>query len=106
VSSGSLLSRWCAAVAVLCAFGVAVLTAPETALVLGPALLLLLVLVVGVFPGEEALARARDRRWRARRVRAPGRASRPALPDVARPSGISRAFALAMRPPPAVASAR
>jgi hypothetical protein len=106
VSSGSLLSRWCAAVAVLCAFGVAGLLAPPTALMLGPALLLLLVLVVGVFPGEEALARARDRRWRARRVRAPGRVPRPALPDVPRPSGVTRAFALAMRPPPAVAPAR
>lgn len=106
MSSWSLLSRWCAAVAAVCAFGVAVLVAPQTALMLGPALLLLLVLVVGVFPGEEALARARDRRWRARRVRAPGRAPQPALPDVPRPSGVTRAFALAMRPPPAVAPAR
>ena len=106
MSSWSLLSRWCAVVAAVCAFGVAVLVAPQTALMLGPALLLLLVLVVGVFPGEQALARARDRRWRARRVRAPGRTPRPALPDVARPSGVTRAFALAMRPPPAVAPAR
>ncbi|WP_349239878.1 hypothetical protein [Patulibacter sp. SYSU D01012] len=102
----SLISRWCAAVAVLCALGVATLVAPGTALLLAPALLLVLILVVGVFPGEEALARARARRLRARRVRAPGRLPRPVLPDVARPTGVTRAFALAMRPPPAAVAAR
>lgn len=95
-----------AALAVLAALGLAFVAAPQVALLLAPAFLLLLVLVVGVFPGEEAIARARRRRARSRRSRAPGRVLRPALPDVPRPAGLARAFALAMRPPPAFAAGR
>ncbi|MGX6450141.1 hypothetical protein ACVU7I_19045, partial [Patulibacter sp. S7RM1-6] len=80
------ISRWCAAVAVVCALGAVALLAPGTALLLAPAAVLVLVLLLGVFPGEEALARARERRLRSRRVRAPGRLRRPALPDLARPT--------------------
>lgn len=98
------LSRLCTAVAVLAALGLAVVESPQVALLLGPAFLLLLILVVGVFPGEEAISRARSRRARARRPRAPGRVARPVLPDVVRPVGAALAFALAMRPPPAVAA--
>ncbi len=72
---------------------------PSVALVLAPALLLFGALVVGVFPGEEALARARSRRQR-RRVRAPRRIARPVLARLVRPAGRTFAFALAMRPPP------
>lgn len=96
-------TRVLAAVAVLTALGLAFVASPDVALLLAPALLLLLVLVVGVFPGEEAIARARARRTRARPSRAPGRVLRPVLPDVVRPAGAALAFALAMRPPPAVA---
>lgn len=95
------ITRFCAALAVLAALGLAVVESPHVALLLGPALLLLLILAVGVFPGEEAIARARARRARARRSRAPGRVTAPVLPDVLRPAGAKLAFALAMRPPPA-----
>ncbi len=98
------ITRVLAAVAVLAALGLAVVESPHVALLLAPALLLLLILVVGVFPGEEAIARARARRARARRSRAPGRVPAPVLPDVVRPTGLALAFALAMRPPPAVAA--
>lgn len=84
----------------LSALGLAVVESPHVALVLAPALLLLLTLSVGVFPGERTLARARLRRLRHRRIRPRHRAATPVLPDVVRPSGITRAFALAMRPPP------
>ncbi|MDO9406965.1 hypothetical protein [Patulibacter sp.] len=100
------ISRVLSALAVLAALALAVLEAPQVALLLGPAFLLLLILVVGVFPGEEAIARARARRSRARRTRAPVRVAPPALPDVARPAGAALAFALAMRPPPAAAVCR
>lgn len=96
------ITRVCAAVAVLAALGLSLVAAPQVALLLAPALVLLLILVVGVFPGEEAIARARSRRARSRRSRAPGRVLRPVLPDVPRPAGLALAFALAMRPPPAV----
>jgi hypothetical protein len=100
------ITRVLTALAVLAAVGLAFVASPHVALLLGPAFLLLLVLVVGVFPGEEALARARARRARGRRSRAPGRVAAPVLPDVVRPAGATRAFALAMRPPPAVAAGR
>lgn len=96
------ITRVLAAVAVLAALGLALVASPDVALLLAPAFVLLLVLVVGVFPGEEAIARARARRTRARPSRAPGRTPRPVLPDVVRPAGAALAFALAMRPPPAV----
>jgi hypothetical protein len=99
-----LATRLIAAFAVLAALGLAAIESPDVALLLAPALLIVLVLAVGVFPGEEAIARARARRMRARPSRAPGRILRPALPDVARPAGAALAFALAMRPPPAVAA--
>jgi hypothetical protein len=98
------ITRLFAALAVLAALGLAVVESPHVALLLAPALLLLLVLVVGVFPGEEAIARPRARRATARRSRAPGRTPAPVLPDVVRPAGLALAFALAMRPPPAVAA--
>jgi hypothetical protein len=98
------ITRVCAALAVLAALGLAVVESPHVALLLGPAFLLLLILVVGVFPGEEAIARARARRAKARRSRAPGRVAVPVLPDVVRPAGLALAFALAMRPPPALAA--
>jgi hypothetical protein len=98
------MSRVLSALAVLAALSLAVLESPQVALLLGPAFLLLLVLIVGVFPGEEAIARARARRFRSRPSRAPGRVALPVLPDVVRPVGVALAFALAMRPPPAVAA--
>lgn len=98
------IARVCAAVAVLCLLGLAVIESPHVALMLGPALLLLLTVAVGLFPGEEAIARARARRAKARPTRAPGRVARPVLPDVVRPVGVALAFALAMRPPPAAAA--
>jgi hypothetical protein len=100
-----LSTRVCTAVAVLAALGLALVESPQVALVLAPALLLLLTLAVGVFPGERTLHRIRSRRRRARR-QAPRRAVlAPVLPDVPRPSGVTRAFALAMRPPPALVPA-
>lgn len=87
-----------AAVVVLA--GVALIS-PSVALLLAPALVLLAVLAAGVFPGEEALARARGRRMRTRPVRGPARIARPVLDDIVRPVGIALAYALAVRPPPA-----
>lgn len=77
------------------------LASPSVALLLAPALVLLVFLAAGLFPGEEQLARARSRRMRARPVRAPGRIARPVLRDIVRPVGITLAYALAVRPPPA-----
>ncbi len=88
-----------ALLAVAAVAGVAVAD-PSVALILAPPLLLLAVLAVGVFPGEEALSRARDRRRRPRPVRGPARIALTALVDVARPTGLTFAYALAVRPPP------
>lgn len=79
----------------------AALASPSVALLLAPALVLLATLAAGLFPGEETIARARARRMRARPVRAPGRIARPKLRDVVRPAGVTLAYALAVRPPPA-----
>jgi hypothetical protein len=73
---------------------------PSVALILAPPLALLVALAVGVFPGEQAIARARARRMRPRPVRGPARIARPRLADVRRPAGVTRAYALAVRPPP------
>ncbi len=78
----------------------AALTSPSVALLLAPALVLLATLAVGLFPGEETIARARARRMRARPVRAPQRIVRPKLRDIVRPAGVTLAYALAVRPPP------
>jgi hypothetical protein len=78
----------------------AALTSPSVALLLAPSLVLMATLAVGLFPGEEAMARARAGRMRTCRVRAPKRIPRPRLRDVVRPVGVSRAYALAVRPPP------
>lgn len=78
----------------------AALASPSVALLIAPALVLLAMLAVGLFPGEEQLARARARRMPRRPVRAPGRIARPVLRDIVRPVGITLAYALAVRPPP------
>ncbi len=80
----------------------AALLSPAVALLLAPALVLLATLAAGVFPGEETLARVRARRMRSRPVRGPARIAGPALADIVRPVGITLAYALAVRPPPAV----
>lgn len=91
------------ALALLAALALAVVAAPSVGLILAPPLVLFLVLAVGLFPGEDVLARARERRMRRRPVRAPRRVLRPVLAELLRPAGNTLAYALAMRPPPAAA---
>jgi 4-hydroxybenzoate polyprenyltransferase len=65
-----------------------------------PVLVLVLALAAGWFPGEDTIARLRDRRGRLRQTRAPARI-------LARPRAARRAsrllicFSLGNRPPPA-----
>ncbi len=88
-------------VAVVVLIGAA-LASPSVALLLAPGLVLMATLAAGLFPGEETIARARARRMvRARPVRGPGRIATPKLRDVLRPAGVTLAYALAVRPPPA-----
>lgn len=80
-----------------------VLDSPGFALSAVPALLLAVSLLVGRFPGEELLAEIRERRRAApqRRARREPAAARH-INTFVRPVGRAAAFALAMRPPPAV----
>ncbi len=85
---------------VVVALAAAFCIAPGMAVALAPAALLLLLLVHGLFPGEEAIERLRGR-MQVRAVRPVRSSRRPALPQVVRRTGREIAFALAVRPPPA-----
>jgi 4-hydroxybenzoate polyprenyltransferase len=93
-----LARRWLLAGVVVVAVVLA-LVAPAFVLGGAPVLVLVLVLAVGWFPGEDAIAGLRDRRARHRRTRATVRV-------IARPRAVPRAsrllicFSLANRPPP------
>jgi len=80
--------------------------APQIALLLAPFFLLVLLLSAGFFPGEELIERLRARRWTAPLRTRELRAGRPYAAPVVRRVGRAFAFALAMRPPPAVPSLR
>ncbi|HMT04104.1 MAG TPA: hypothetical protein PKD76_01010 [Solirubrobacterales bacterium] len=69
-------------------------------LVLVPALLLLLTLSLGFFPGEKVIIRVRSRRARHRPTVKPLAQAVPELLDLVRQTGREIAYALAVRPPP------
>ncbi|HMS61116.1 MAG TPA: hypothetical protein PKD63_02475 [Solirubrobacteraceae bacterium] len=71
-------------------------------LFIAPAIVAVLLLAAGRFPGEQALAAARDRR-RPRRLRAPRRAARPRAVSVLGRALSPVAACAAGRAPPAVA---
>lgn len=71
------------------------------AMIAAPAFLLLFVLSLGFFPGEELIVKAREYRARPREWSRPVLLSDPVLPVPFRPVGLKLAFALAVRPPPA-----
>jgi|GEM_PF-5860822 hypothetical protein len=77
----------------------ALVAAPELALTMTPALLLLALLAGGVRPGEALIERLRDRRTTPL-PRPAARAPRPRLALIVRPPAGPVASALAMRPPP------
>lgn len=93
--------RLAASAALVLAVAAMLLVAPSLALFMAPAAMLLLLLVNGRMPGEQVLTRLRERRRRAPRRR-PASALVPGLPVVVRRTGRRIAFALAVRPPPAV----
>lgn len=97
-------ARFGAFVAVALLVGAA-LASPSVALLLAPALVLLTVLATETFPGEQAIARMRARRMRARLRprRGPRAVGRPRRVEIVRPAGITLAYALAVRPPPSIA---
>lgn len=72
------------------------------ALITAPAFALFFILSLGFFPGEELIAKAREFRVRPREWSRPVLLPVPVLPLSSRPVGIKLAFALAVRPPPAV----
>lgn len=80
--------------------------APQIALLLAPFFLLVLLLSLGFFPGEELIERLRAARWTSPVTRRAPRAARPYAPPVVRRVGRAFAFALAMRPPPAAPALR
>ncbi|MGE4424947.1 MAG: hypothetical protein AB7G37_00680 [Solirubrobacteraceae bacterium] len=88
-----------AIVAALALLGAAYVVAPDVALLLAPGVFLAGALAAGCFPGERIVRRvwAAPPRPRRRGAAAIQPARRPAL---ARPCGVTFAFALAMRPPP------
>jgi len=94
--------------ALLCVLvGAALLVAdvsPEFALSAVPALALAAALIFGAFPGAELIDRLRERRSMPTRRRAAAAAPRLRPAAYVRPVGRAMAFALAMRPPPAVAA--
>lgn len=69
-------------------------------LVLAPALMLLLTLSLGFFPGEKVIVKVRGRRARHRPTVEPLAEVVPELVDLARQTGREIAYALAVRPPP------
>lgn len=87
---------------VVAAVVLTVLLGASVALVLSPAVILLVLLRHGIAPGEALIARLR-RRWAARRPRAAVSLPHPRLRIVVRRAGRTLAMALAMRPPPRVA---
>jgi uncharacterized membrane protein YccC len=87
--------------ALLVVAAVTALTAPGLAVDLAPFFVLIGLYLVGRFPGEEIIERLRERYQRlAPRLRSPSRPL-PRAPFV-RPVGRAAAFALAVRPPPAL----
>ena len=75
--------------------------APQIALLLAPFFLLVLLLSLGFFPGEELIERLRAARWTSPAARRAPRVGRLYAAPVVRRVGRAFAFALAMRPPPA-----
>jgi len=73
----------------------------EIALASIPLLLLVASLLLGIYPGCEAIVRLSERIAMRRRPRAAGRQARPAAPPLHSASGgLLIAFRLAQRPPP------
>ena len=72
------------------------------ALIAAPAFALFFVLSLGMFPGEELIAKAREFRTRPREWSRPVALQEPILDISIRPIGLKLAFALAIRPPPAL----
>lgn len=73
-------------------------------LLLAPAMLLAIVLYLGLFPGEELIHRLSTRRFRRRPAVRATNARLPRYVPRLRRAGVTLAFALAVRPPPAVAA--
>ncbi|MCK9248188.1 MAG: hypothetical protein M0P31_04330 [Solirubrobacteraceae bacterium] len=89
-----------AVVAATALLGAAYVAAPDVALLLAPGVFLAGALAAGCFPGERIVRRvwATSPRPRRRHAAPIEPTRRPAL---VRPCGVTFAFALAMRPPPA-----
>jgi hypothetical protein len=81
------------------ATGLFLLSASAAAL-LSPALIFLLILSLGLRPGEQLIERAHSRRARSRGRRRPILVAVPLVLQLAHCVGRKLAFALAMRPPP------
>lgn len=88
------------ALALASALGIMSVISPSAALLLAPALLLLLVLSLGYFPGETVIERIRGRRAQTRSAVLPAVEKLPATLDLAKRAGLKIAYALAVRPPP------
>lgn len=103
MSSGRhpVLLRGAALAVTLLALAAGLVLAPSVALLLAPAAALMLLLAHGVFVGEELIERLRARRAPTRHPR-PRAALRPVAPATIRRTGRRIAFALAVRPPPAL----
>ena len=90
----------------MCALAVTALllatVAPAFALAVAPVLVLVAALISGTFPGEDLIDRIREQRSVRPSSRRCGRAPRPRAVAYVRPAGRLLAFALAMRPPPAL----
>lgn len=78
------------------------LVVPAFALGAAPTLLLALLLCVGWHPGEETIARWRDRRQPARRRRCVVQQARPRTRRAVARGRLILCFSLANRPPPAL----
>ena len=93
--------RLLAAVTAVAALVALLTTVPSLGGLLVPAVALGIVLLAGLFPGEAAIERLRDARSTPR-MRGPSTIRRPSSPAIVRRVGRLMAFALAIRPPPAV----
>ncbi len=69
-------------------------------LILAPALLLIVILNLGFFPGERAIARVRGRWQGQHRSARPVAQAAPVSLDLVHQAGRKMAYALAVRPPP------
>ena len=101
ISQGSKQHKAIAVVLFLAWLALATLSV-TAALITAPAFALFFVLSLGFFPGEQLIVKARELGSRPREWSRPVLLAIPVLPHSSRPVGLKMAFALAVRPPPAL----